>query len=131
MLSREEQEYRIALGQSLRRYREMIGLSLRDVENVTDINRAMIHGYEKGTRKTPIEKLHQLADVYLTKTSFIVQGAYDRLEHGIGKDPNNFLKIELDLDCTKIIVKSTISDQIEIIHLDHKNIHSLKTKFNI
>ncbi|HHQ1587051.1 helix-turn-helix domain-containing protein [Staphylococcus aureus] len=131
MISNEEQEYRIALGQSLKRHREMMGFSLRDVEKVTEIHRSTIHSYEEGTRNTPIERVHQLADVYRARPSDIFQGAYDRLEYGVGKDPNRFLEIKLDLDCAKVIIKSKLNHQQEIIHLEHKNIHSIKTKFNV
>ncbi|PTJ02587.1 hypothetical protein BU046_12095, partial [Staphylococcus simulans] len=71
MLSREEKEYRIALGQSLRRYRELMGLSLSDVENVTRIKKQQVSMWEKGKRRISEENLEKLAKVYISKKSII------------------------------------------------------------
>lgn len=131
MLSREEREYRIALGQSLRRYRELMGLSMNDVNNTLGINKGALNGYEKGTRKVPLEKIDQLARLYRMKPSIIFQDAYDRIDYGYTLDWNDFLTIEFGDNRNELIIKSKMNKQQEVIQLSHQNIHFIETKFRV
>ncbi|UXR50989.1 helix-turn-helix domain-containing protein [Staphylococcus simulans] len=131
MLSREEKEYRIALGQSLRRYRELMGLSMNDVNNTLGINKGALNGYEKGTRKVPLEKIDQLARLYRMKPSIIFQDTYDRIDYGYTLDWNDFLTIEFGDNRNELIIKSKMNKQQEVIQLSHQNIHFIETKFRV
>lgn len=131
MLSREEKEYRIALGQSLRRYRELIGLSMNDVNNTLGINKGALNGYEKGTRKVPLEKIDQLARLYRMKPSIIFQDTYDRIDYGYTLNWNDFLSIEFGDNRNELIIKSKMNKQQEVIQLSHQNIHFIETKFRV
>lgn len=131
MLSREEKEYRIALGQSLRRYRELMGLSMNDVNNALGINKGALNGYEKGTRKVPLEKVDQLARLYRMKPSIIFQDTYDRIDYGYTLDWNDFLTIEFGDNRNELIIKSKMNKQQEVIQLSHQNIHFIETKFRL
>ncbi|UFA56465.1 helix-turn-helix domain-containing protein [Staphylococcus aureus] len=131
MISKEEKQYRIALGQSLRRHREMMGLSLRDVEKVVGIHRADIYGYEKGTRKVPLEKIYKLAELYLAKPSDIFQGAYDRMHYGYVLNWNDFLKLEFDDNHNEIVITSKLNKKQANIHLSPKNIHFIESTFKV
>lgn len=131
MLSREEKEYRIALGQSLRRYRELMGLSMNDVNNTLGINKGALNGYEKGTRKVPLEKIDQLARLYRMKPSIIFQDTYDRIDYGYTLDWNDFLTIEFGDNRNELIIKSKMNKQQEVIQLSNQNIHFIETKFRV
>lgn len=131
MLSKEEKEYRVALGQTLRRYREMMGLSMNDVNNTLGIHKGALHGYEKGTRKVPLEKIDQLARLYRMKPSIIFQDAYDRIDYGYTLDWNDFLTIEFGDNRNELIITSKMNKQQEIIQLSHQNIHFIETKFRV
>ena len=131
MLSREEKEYRIALGQSLRRYRELMGLSMNDVNNTLGINKGALNGYEKGTRKVPLEKIDQLARLYRMKPSIIFQDTYDRIDYGYTLNWNDFLSIEFGDNRNELIIKSKMNKQQEVIQLSHQNIHFIETKFRV
>lgn len=106
MISKSELEYRIALGQSLKKYREMMGLTLTDVSNHTGMNKGLISNIEHGKRPISINDLEKLADLYRTRSSFIHQGAADRLDILGLNDPRLFIELDIDLDGATLIVKS-------------------------
>lgn len=131
MISKEEQEYRIALGMSLKKYREMNGLSLREVASATNINRGSLYNYENGSRRPNEERIKQLADLYRTNSSLIHQGAADRLEFGFASNINSVLDVYFDLDGAHIIVKSKITEKEERFRLPEQSIADIKNKFNL
>ncbi|HBC4010355.1 TPA: helix-turn-helix transcriptional regulator [Staphylococcus aureus] len=131
MISKEEKEYRLALGQSLRRRREMMGLSMSDVNTALGINKGALHGYEKGTRKVPLEKVYELAELYLARPSDIFQGAYDRMHYGYTLDWNDFLKLEFDDNHNEIIISSKMNKKQANIHLSPQNIHFIESTFKL
>lgn len=130
MISKEEKQYRVALGQALKRSREAIGLSMNDVNTALDINKGMLHGFENGTRKVPLEKIDKLAKLYMSKPSFIFQNAYDRVGYGFALDWNDFLEVKFG-ENNDLIIKSKLNKQSEIIHLSHQNIHFIESKFRL
>lgn len=131
MISKEEQEYRVALGMSLKKYREMNGLSLRDVTIATKINRGSLYNYENGTRRPTEERIEQLAELYRTNPSLIHQGAADRLEFGFASSINSVLEVFFDLDGAHIIVRSKITKKEERFRLPENIIVDIKKTFNI
>ncbi|PTI93425.1 hypothetical protein BU045_05860 [Staphylococcus simulans] len=131
MLSREEKEYRIALGQSLRRYRELMGLSLSDVENVTRIKKQQVSMWEKGKRRISEENLEKLAKVYISKKSIIEQTAFDYMEVYGYQDLNNYLTCQFELDGAHIKVVDKITDKRKIYRIPEYLITEIKKDFQI
>lgn len=131
MLSREEKEYRIALGQSLRRYRELMGLSLSDVENVTRIKKQQVSMWEKGKRRISEENLEKLAKVYISKKSIIEQTAFDYMEVYGYQDLNNYLTCKFELDGAHIKVIDKITDKRKIYRIPEYLITEIKKDFQI
>lgn len=131
MISKEEQEYRLALGEALKRFRERMGLSLGNVEEATGIKKFQLSRWESGKRPVNETNLKKLAEVYRAKPSLIEQSAYDHMNLGEYLNLNKLLECEFDLDGAHFVIKSTITDSKESYRIPEYLLVQIKKDFKI
>ena len=131
MVSKEEQEYRLALGEALKRFRERMGLTLGNVEEVTGIKKFQISRWESGKRPISERDLNILAEVYRAKPSLIEQSAYDHMNLGEYLNLNKLLKCKFDLDGAHFVIKSTVTGSEELYRIPEYLLVQIKEDFKI
>ncbi|EIQ0607822.1 helix-turn-helix transcriptional regulator [Staphylococcus pseudintermedius] len=129
MLTKEEREYRLALGQSLKKYREMMGFSLTDVENLTMIKKQQISMWEQGKRRINEEQLELLSKIYHSQKSIIEQTAYDYIEVTKSADLNKYLTCQFELDGTHIKVQDKLTSRSKIYKIPAYLLAEMKKDF--
>lgn len=56
------EDFRKDLGERLRRFRNLAGMSQRDLANKLELSHQQVQKYERGENGVPLEKLHAFAD---------------------------------------------------------------------
>ncbi|MEB5757432.1 helix-turn-helix domain-containing protein [Mammaliicoccus sciuri] len=131
MISKEEQEYRLALGEALKRFRKRMGLTLGNVEEATGIKKQYLSMLELGKRPINEKLLQILSTTYRAKPSLIIQSAYDHIDLKEFQDINKLLKCEFDLDGAHLKVESKIKNQHKLYRIPENIMQQILSDFNI